>query len=253
MTDGWLDDVDPLQRDDGTPAATAVHDYLRRLILAGTIPPGVVVNQVNIADRLGISRTPVREAVRRLQDEGLLEAEPWKRARVAGFDPAQLEAVYVQRILLEPLGLALTIPRLDTATGSRLTALADELAGTIDQAGTPAWDDLHWQFHAQLVSGASEHLQRAIQAIMERATQYRALYRYRGPLPEFREAGDHRQIVDLARAGDVPGATASLAVHLARTALTLISQLAPDYDPAAIRLGLSLHHAGPVRASAAAS
>src|SRR5271156_1826880 len=98
-----LAEIEPLSRVSGDHAAGGVHAYLRRLILDATIPPGTVVTQVELAARLGVSRTPIREAIRMLQEEGLVVAEPQKRARVIGFDPAEVEAVYTQRVLVESL------------------------------------------------------------------------------------------------------------------------------------------------------
>jgi DNA-binding GntR family transcriptional regulator len=83
-------EIDPLTHITGDHAAGRVHAHLRRLILEAVIPPGTIVTQVELAARLGVSRTPIREAIRMLQEEGLVVAEPQKRARVIGFDPAEV-------------------------------------------------------------------------------------------------------------------------------------------------------------------
>jgi DNA-binding GntR family transcriptional regulator len=243
--DAWLDRLRPVPRPAGAHAAQAVHTYLRDLVLDGTIPPGAEVNQVDIAQRLGISRTPVREAIRMLQEEGLVDAEPWKRARVVGFDAAHLESVYVQRILLEGLGVTLTVPRMTAADRAALSDMARELAGAGEDAGkTEAWEALHHRFHLALVAGASDELRRVMEGNMTRAQHYRTQYSYRGPLPSLRQVGEHDRIAALSCDGDAAGAAGELAAHLARTALSLIGQLAPRYDPAAIRLSLDPFQAG---------
>src|SRR5580658_10315144 len=86
-----------------------VHAYLRECILDGTLPPGTKLSQVSLAAQLGISRTPLREVLRMLQEEGLVEIEPNQRTRVAGLDPAELDDIYASRILLETLALSMTI------------------------------------------------------------------------------------------------------------------------------------------------
>ena len=70
-----------------------VHAYLRACILDGTLKPGTKLSQVSLAAQLGISRTPLREVLRMLQEEGLVEIEPNQRTRVAGLDPQELDDV----------------------------------------------------------------------------------------------------------------------------------------------------------------
>src|SRR5213080_4773247 len=86
-----------------------VHAYLRECILDGTLTPGTKLSQVALAEQLGISRTPLREVLRMLQEEGLVEIEPNQRTRVAGLDPQELDDVYASRILMETLALSMTI------------------------------------------------------------------------------------------------------------------------------------------------
>src|ERR1700691_3788372 len=86
-----------------------VHAYLRQCILDGPILPAPKLSQLSLASQLGISRTPLREVLRMLQEEGLVEIEPNQRTRVSGLDPQELDDVYASRILLETLALSMTI------------------------------------------------------------------------------------------------------------------------------------------------
>src|SRR2546430_549171 len=90
-------------------AIPALHAYLRQCVLDGTLTPGTKLSQVALADQLGVSRTPLREVLRMLQEEGLVEIEPNQRTRVAGLDPQELDEVYASRILLETLALSMTL------------------------------------------------------------------------------------------------------------------------------------------------
>ncbi|MFE4756791.1 GntR family transcriptional regulator [Streptomyces mirabilis] len=253
MTDGtlngaasagaWLDRLTPIPREAGDHAANAAHAYLRALVLNGTVPPHAELNQVELAERLGISRTPVREAVRMLQEEGLVEAEPYKRARVIGFEAAQFEFVYVRRIMLEGLAVRLTVPSMSDGDRHAVAELADELARMSGDAGqTPEWNETHHRFHRALVSGAGAEVLRSIESNMERAEHYRLQYQYRGPRASLRHLGEHERIAELCQARDAMGAANELAAHLARTALSMIGELAPRYDPAAVREALGLFH-----------
>jgi DNA-binding GntR family transcriptional regulator len=226
--------VGPVERRPNDNAAVAVHEQLRRLILNGSLPPGATLNQVELAPLLGVSRTPVREAIRMLQEEGLVEAEPQKKARIVGFEPAHLEAVYVQRIVMEGLAATLTAARGENGTRQRLNELLAEMqdrraAGEMDE-----WQVAHRLLHVTMVQGVvGSQLEAAMKGSMERSERYRYLY----PVARSGEVGEieHREIVDAFEAGDGSRAGQALTSHLARTALTLIAELAPSYDPVALR------------------
>src|SRR3954452_11311093 len=90
----------------------AIHDELREAILRGDLPAGAVLSQLRLAEDFGVSRGPVREALRLLQREGLVEAELNRRARVADFSLGDLEQLYAMRIVNEALAVRTTVPRL---------------------------------------------------------------------------------------------------------------------------------------------
>src|SRR5260370_24706881 len=87
-----------------------VHERLRNAILRGELDPTVPLSQVQLAARLGVSRTPLREALRMLQREGLIDSEPNRQVRVAQLSVADLEQLYASRVLLEALAVRLTVP-----------------------------------------------------------------------------------------------------------------------------------------------
>src|SRR6266550_8467747 len=90
-------------------AIPRLHTYLRECILDGRLPPGTKLSQVALAEQLGVSRTPLREVLRMLQEEGFVDFEPNQRMRVAGLDPAELDTDYASRIALETLALSMTL------------------------------------------------------------------------------------------------------------------------------------------------
>jgi DNA-binding GntR family transcriptional regulator len=236
----------PIERTPGDHAANVVHNHLRRLILDGVLAAGTSINQVTLASELGVSRTPVREAIRMLQEEGLVEAQPQKRAHVAGFDPFHLETVYTERVLLESLAASITAQQ---ASDQLIAALEQSLLlldREPEQRLAPDWRAEHNRFHLNLVSGVHPQLQRAIRNNMDRGEHYRLNYRVM-----YEETGtrvwdtspaEHRAIVDAFRRHDSHEAAAELAAHLARTALSLIAQTTPTYNPAALRAALELYH-----------
>src|SRR5947208_4488476 len=86
-----------------------VHDRLRDGILRGEFDPRVPISQVQLAARLGVSRTPLREALRMLQREGLIDSEPNRRVRIAALSVTDLEQLYALRVMVEALAVQLSV------------------------------------------------------------------------------------------------------------------------------------------------
>jgi DNA-binding GntR family transcriptional regulator len=169
-------DIAPIPRRAGDHAAVAVHAHLRTLILQGAFPPGAQLNQVELAPLLGVSRTPLREAIRMLQEEGLVEAQPQKRARIVGFDPDHLEAVYVQRMLLEGLAAKLTAPTFADDKLEELRGRLQEMRDSAAAGDRDRWHVTHKAFHRLLIGNVGPHLVRAITGHGDRSEHYRIMH-----------------------------------------------------------------------------
>ena len=115
--------------------ALTVHQELRQLILDGSVEPGTTLNQAELARDFGVSRTPMREAFRMLQEEGLIQAEPDRRAVVVGLDLADLDAMYGARLMLEALAVSRTVP---VISPEELEALEDALTRMRENSGGAA-------------------------------------------------------------------------------------------------------------------
>lgn len=184
-----------------------------------------------------------------LQSEGLVEAEPQRRARVAAFDTDHLESVYAQRILLEGMSARLTVPALDDDQHVELYRLIEAMAATEAQEDLGAWGRAHREFHALLVSGANDPMRIAMGGLMEDAERYllaaRQVVAGRSQPPQpIRDPqsarNEHQEIYEayVSRDGDL--AARMLADHLARTALSILAHAAPRHDPATVREALLL-------------
>ena len=88
-----------------------IRDRLRDAILMGELSPGERATQVSLADRFGVSRTPMREALRMLELEGLVLRESNGRFRISPLSGPQIEDLAVMRINLEVVAINLTVPR----------------------------------------------------------------------------------------------------------------------------------------------
>ncbi len=206
-----------------------VHQHLRRLIMTGHLAPGAIISQAGVARDVGVSRTPVREAMRMLQNEGLLLAEPNNRARVTGFSAGELEATYFSRILLESAGFALALPAMSKV---HVAAVADAYA-QMETAETRAdfdvWVLAHREFHRRLVAPAGRHIEARILSLLEQSTRFQyMLNSTREPNWWIQRGDEHARLLDACQRGDAAGGARLMATHLAQSALIILADFAED-------------------------
>lgn len=218
---------------------TPLHSRLRKLILDGVYPPGARLLERDLAQTLGVSRTPLREVLRLLQREGLVETGRYQRARVTPLDPVALDMLYAGRIQLEVLGLALTIPRLQEEDFATLNAALSAMRSATTMED---WEIPHRRFHALLVAQAGEQLRATISSYADQSRRYRLILAHQEIHAQAVSAVEHGQILQACREGKREEAMQRLARHLARTALTSLAHLAPEYEPVAVRTALTLVH-----------
>jgi DNA-binding GntR family transcriptional regulator len=231
------------RRGAGRDNIATIHDAIRDEILSGDLRAGTVLSQVRLADDFGVSRGPVREALRLLQREGLVEAELNRRVRVADFSVGDLEQLYAMRILNETLAVRATVPRL---TRDELEAIRRSLAQMDAVAGIdiPAWEASHRRFHRGLVAAAGSRLLTLVEQLSDHADRYRRAYIASDVRAWSSGSADHHRIFDAAQQGDADGAGTAMAEHLARTALTVLGNTAPNHDPTLVRGALRSSLAG---------
>ena len=230
---------------DGGNGVVPLYKRLRTMILDGMFPPGSTLSQVKLAESLGVSRIPLREALRMLQKEGLIEAEHNQRARVPSFEPSIVDSLYASRILLEALCIRLTVPRIEQADVQALKQTLTELDEAADHIDLDVWEEPHRRFHRLLVLHAGDSMRQRIASYADQCEYYRRLY-YRlvsmqQPVRSAQViAAEHRAIASACTQGKADLAAYLLSRHYARTALTVLGQMAPEFDPVAIRMALQI-------------
>jgi DNA-binding GntR family transcriptional regulator len=224
----------PARRGGARDNIAAIHDELREAILRGDLRAGAVLSQLRLAEDFGVSRGPVREALRLLQREGLVEAELNRRVRIADFSVEDLEELYAMRIVNETLAVRATVPRL---TGQQLQELHSALEEMDALAGVDvhAWEEPHRRFHRGLVAHGGDRLVRLVEQLSDHAERYRRVYIAGDPRAWSVGAAEHREIYEAAERRDADGASEATVRHLARTALTVLAHLAPEHDPSLVR------------------
>lgn len=181
-------------------------DAVRAMIIDGALAPGERINEVHLAARLGVSRTPLREALSRLASEGALVAAPRRGYFVRPLTLEEFEQIYGIRPILDPEALRLAgVP--SAAQLERLEQLNRKLASARTPQMAIALDDA-WHM-ALLEHCPNQVLIELIQNIMQRTRRYElALMRERGGVLTATE--DHARILKALRAGDLEAACAAL-------------------------------------------
>lgn len=210
-------------------SVASAHARLRRLIVRGALAPGSELSQVELARRVGVSTTPLREALRRLEAEGLVDSRHNRRPRVRPFDVEELDSIYAARILLECLGLRLTVPSMTAGQRSELRSNVATMVRARSGGGVSAsWEDAHEAFHHGLVGGVAAPLKAQIEGLMARGDRYVRLgVRWDTPSVLDTVEAEHAAISDACQARDAPAAAAALAIHLEHSARTIGSYIAP--------------------------
>jgi DNA-binding GntR family transcriptional regulator len=218
-----------------------VHARLRTLILRGDLEPGEQISQLQLAQELGVSRTPLREALRLLQREGLVEAEPNRSFFVAGFSIPDVEQLYAARIPIEALAIRLTVPKLTAENVAELEGLLAQMAHFAAASDFERWDVPHRAFHAGLVRAAGDRITALLSEMSDHSERYRRLATLSGAPQSYPDgARQHRAILEACKTGDADAAAAQLTDHLAYTVTRLIKLISPAHTPvtldAAVRM-----------------
>jgi DNA-binding GntR family transcriptional regulator len=224
--------IDATNTRDGQHVAM-VHERLRDAILRGEIEAGATTSQTALAKQLDAGRTPLREALRMLQREGLVISEPNRRVRIADLSSDDAEELYIMRIALECVAIRITVPRLssdDFAALEGYMAQMDHYMKDDDLRGMRA---PHLAFHNLLVAGAGPRVSEEIEQLFDHAERYRLRWGMKSIWAE--RSAEHRAIVEAAAARDADQAALRLAEHYARTAALVFAGIDPDHDLARLR------------------
>ena len=221
----------------------SAHGYLRELIYTNVLPPGTVLSQVELANALGVSRTPLREALRMLQEEGLIEAEANRRCRIAKFCPEDLDSLYASRLLIEALGMRITLPQLrasDLAEMEVLLARMEPLEASEQISHSMEWREDHRAFHEKMLSKCTPMFLEQYRQLTDRCERYLTASIIGSKVKHVGRTGEHRGLLDLVTAGKFDAAVVANAQHRTRTAITFLAHAAIDFEPVAIRSALRL-------------
>ncbi len=203
-------------------------------MLDGSLAPGDHVAEAELAEVLGVSRTPVREAIGRLSAEGLLDQQPNRGARVAVWTTEQLAEIFELRLQLESYAARLAATN---ATEDAIVAL-DEMAERMAKIGLPGQGQdiaelhlLNRRFHDLLVAQAHRPALAAALATAIHAAVIRHNFEIYDDASMLRSLQHHREIVAALRARDPDWTEAVMRAHLCNARSTLLARNEPLIEP----------------------
>ena len=210
--------------------ASMTLEALRDGILHGSYAEGEPLRQDALADELGVSRIPIREALRQLEAEGLVSFSPHRGAVVSRLSLGEIEEVFELRSTIEPDLLRRAMPSLTSYQLDLVDDVLDRYAQALTNGDVAMWGELNWQFHSTLYAPA----ERAVtMGIVQRLHQQSDRYlRMQLALThgETRANEEHRAIAAAARAGDVKRACALMRDHIAGAGRSLLRFLGERRD-----------------------
>ncbi|AEF53108.1 GntR family transcriptional regulator [Marinomonas posidonica] len=204
---------------------------LRKRILSGELEEGALIRQELLAEEYDVSRMPVREALKRLDAEGLVVFKNNRGATVTKHSLEEIAEIFDVRLLLEVDLFARAIPNMTAEDFSACESLLKEMDDSYLAGNIADWGPLNAEYHGKLYQAAGRHLtENLLERVTLQANRYVSMHI--GKLDKQHHAShDHHALLALARQRDIEGATALLESHLMNTKLQVIDWIQHDRDP----------------------
>ncbi|HBA70460.1 MAG TPA: GntR family transcriptional regulator [Lachnospiraceae bacterium] len=217
-----------MEADDFLPLRDVVFKTLRKAILTGELKPGERLMEIHLANRLGVSRTPIREAIRKLELEGLVVMIPRRGAEVAQITEKSLKDVLEVRRALDALCAELACDRISEEEMNQLRKACGEFEKAVQTKNATVIAKADVALHDIIVAATGN--QRLVQLVNNLAEQ---MYRYRfeyikDESQHERLIEEHRMIYESIRIKDKAAAAAAARVHIDNQEKSVIQQIRLD-------------------------
>jgi DNA-binding GntR family transcriptional regulator len=223
--------------------STAVaFERLREAILTGDLEGGKIYSRVELEALLQVGRTPLREALRLVQTEGLVRLDSSRRVRIAPLRASDLEQLFILRLTIEPMAVALSTPYLTEADLDQIDESLQQAFRWAKEGDFGAFRLCHAAFHLHALTGAParlrheatlgwQHTERYFASQIRMRSDYVAAHGLIGQ-------DEHETILLALRARAPERAAMAVAEHLGRAAVVSLAALEVAYDPARLRYAL---------------
>ena len=205
-------------------ASDIILTFIRDAIADGSLDQGEPIRQDDVARLFNVSKIPVREALKRLEAEGLVEFHRNRGAVVTSVSEPELVQIFEVRAILESSAIKLSIPHMREESLIRANAYCDAFAQETDAA---RWSELNWQFHSCLYEDAERpFLVSSIRAVNDRLERF---LRIQLTLSHGKETADreHREILAVCRQGDAEHAGTLVFDHIMSACRSLLDHRPP--------------------------
>lgn len=190
-------------------------------ITAGTLAPGAALDEQQIGDRFGASRTPVREAIRQLAAVGLAAIRPRRGAVVAGFTAERIVDMFEMSAEMEAMCVRLAAHRMNPLERSRLAQLHEESQAMVASGDIDAYDRMNWTFHQTIYDGThNAFIAEQAVALRDRMAAFRRTQLRETGRP-VRSREEHGAVLDAIMRGDGDEAARRMRAHMFHAAIAL--------------------------------
>ena len=216
--------------DEFLPLRDVVFNTLRQAILTGELKPGERLMEIHLANRLGVSRTPIREAIRKLELEGLVIMIPRRGAEVAGITEKNLRDVLEVRRCLEELAVELAVERMDEEDIEKLEEARQRFREALKSGDMIRIAQADEQFHDVIFAGT--HNEKLVYLLNNLRDQ---MYRYR--LEYIKDKGkrqilmiEHENILNAVKTRNLELGKRAMREHIDNQEITISRNLSQDME-----------------------
>lgn len=218
-----------LQTEEFLPLRDEVFNTLREKILKGSLKPGERLMEIHLAEQLGVSRTPIREAIRMLELEGLVKMVPRKGAQVAKISREDLQDVLEVRKALDALAVKLACERITREEIIKLKEAESNFENSLKSEDTTLMAEADVAVHDVIhTASKNKRLKTMISNLAERIYRYRFEY-----IKQQSDGGktlveEHRTIIRCIENHDVEAAVKAVEIHIDNQEISIANQLEND-------------------------
>jgi len=200
-------------------------EQLREQILRGDYPEGSPLRQDALAAELGVSRIPVREALRQLEVEGLVTFSPHAGAVVSTLSLDEIVELFQLRALLESELIRKAVPQLTTDVLDRAYTILEAYDAAFEAGDIAEWGALNWEFHSTLLAAANQPLTLNILSMLHNQSDRYTRLQLALTHGQTRASDEHKNIANAAASGDADLAASMMRDHVETACASLIDFL----------------------------